>query len=124
MQRRSAPISAYQQHPSIVKGIPCGTTFSSYSKPADQLGRPAAVRAVGLANGSNPVGVVVPCHRVIGANGSLTGYGGGIERKSWLLEHEASANDEAKATSSILIFVDLWALLGTYSYADHDFCIA
>jgi O-6-methylguanine DNA methyltransferase len=49
------------------------------------------VRAVGLGDGSNPVGVVVPCHRVIGANGSLTGYGGGIERKSWLLEHEASA---------------------------------
>jgi methylated-DNA-[protein]-cysteine S-methyltransferase len=55
------------------------------------IGRPAAVRAVGLANGSNPVGVVVPCHRVIGADGSLTGYGGGIERKSWLLEHEGCA---------------------------------
>jgi methylated-DNA-[protein]-cysteine S-methyltransferase len=106
-----------------LRDIPCGTAIS-YAKLAGQIGRPAAVRAVGLANGSNPVGVVVPCHRVIGANGSLTGYGGGIERKSWLLEHEASANDEAKATSSILIFVDLWALLGTYSYADHDFCIA
>jgi len=72
-----------------LRNIPCGTTVS-YAKLAGQIGRPAAVRAVGLANGSNPVGVVVPCHRVIGANGSLTGYGGGIERKSWLLEHEAS----------------------------------
>jgi methylated-DNA-[protein]-cysteine S-methyltransferase len=73
-----------------LRDIPCGTTVS-YAKLAERIGRPAAVRAVGLANGSNPVGVVVPCHRVIGANGSLTGYGGGIERKSWLLEHEASA---------------------------------
>jgi methylated-DNA-[protein]-cysteine S-methyltransferase len=73
-----------------LRNIPCGTTVS-YAKLAEQIGRPAAVRAVGLANGSNPVGVVVPCHRVIGANGSLTGYGGGIERKSWLLEHEAGA---------------------------------
>jgi methylated-DNA-[protein]-cysteine S-methyltransferase len=46
------------------------------------------VRAVGLANGANPIGIVVPCHRVIGANGSLTGYGGGLERKRWLLDHE------------------------------------
>ena len=73
-----------------LRNIPCGTTFS-YAEVAEQIGRPAAVRAVGLANGSNPVGVVVPCHRVIGANGSLTGYGGGIARKSWLLEHEGSA---------------------------------
>ena len=73
-----------------LRKIPCGTTVS-YAKLAEQIGRPAAVRAVGLANGSNPVGVVVPCHRVIGANGSLTGYGGGIARKSWLLEHEGSA---------------------------------
>jgi methylated-DNA-[protein]-cysteine S-methyltransferase len=71
--------------------IPCGTTVS-YAELAAQIGRPAAVRAVGLANGSNPVGVVVPCHRVIGSNGSLTGYGGGIYRKSWLLKHESSAD--------------------------------
>jgi methylated-DNA-[protein]-cysteine S-methyltransferase len=71
-----------------LRNIPCGTAVS-YAKLAEQIGRPAAVRAVGLANGSNPVGVVVPCHRVIGANGSLTGYGDGIERKSWLLKHEA-----------------------------------
>jgi methylated-DNA-[protein]-cysteine S-methyltransferase len=49
------------------------------------------MRAVGLANGSNPIGVIVPCHRVIGANGTLTGYAGGVERKRWLLEHEARA---------------------------------
>lgn len=73
-----------------LRNIPCGTTVS-YAKLAEQIGRPGAVRAVGLANGSNPVGIVVPCHRVIGTNGSLTGYGGGIERKSWLLKHEASA---------------------------------
>jgi methylated-DNA-[protein]-cysteine S-methyltransferase len=70
-----------------LRKIPCGVTLS-YTKLAGQIGRPAAVRAVGLANGSNPVGIVVPCHRVIGSNGSLTGYGGGIERKRWLLEHE------------------------------------
>jgi len=70
-----------------LRTIPCGTT-TSYGKLAQQIGRPEAVRAVGLANGANPVAVVVPCHRVIGANGSLTGYGGGIERKRWLLQHE------------------------------------
>lgn len=70
-----------------LREIPCGTTVS-YGELARRIGRPAAVRAVGLANGSNPIGVVVPCHRVIGSNGSLTGYGGGIERKRWLLDHE------------------------------------
>jgi methylated-DNA-[protein]-cysteine S-methyltransferase len=70
-----------------LREIPCGTTIS-YAQLAQRIDRPAAVRAVGLANGSNPIGVVVPCHRVIGANGSLTGYGGGIERKRWLLDHE------------------------------------
>jgi methylated-DNA-[protein]-cysteine S-methyltransferase len=74
---------------SALRGITCGTT-TSYAKLAGRIGRPKAVRAVGLANGSNPVGIVVPCHRVIGANGSLTGYGGGIERKYWLLEHESA----------------------------------
>jgi methylated-DNA-[protein]-cysteine S-methyltransferase len=71
-----------------LREIPCGEPIS-YTSLAQKIGRPKAVRAVGLANGSNPVGVVVPCHRVIGANGSLTGYGGGIERKRWLLEHES-----------------------------------
>jgi methylated-DNA-[protein]-cysteine S-methyltransferase len=70
-----------------LREIPCGTT-TSYGKLAARIGRPAAVRAVGLANGANPVAVIVPCHRVIGSNGSLTGYGGGIERKRWLLDHE------------------------------------
>jgi methylated-DNA-[protein]-cysteine S-methyltransferase len=60
----------------------------SYGALAAKLGCPAAVRAVGAANGSNPISVVVPCHRVIGADGSLTGYGGGLERKRWLLRHE------------------------------------
>jgi methylated-DNA-[protein]-cysteine S-methyltransferase len=70
-----------------LREIPAGETWS-YGRLAAHIGRPAAVRAVGLANGSNPIGVVVPCHRVIGANGGLTGYGGGLERKRWLLEHE------------------------------------
>lgn len=72
-----------------LRRIPCGTT-TSYGKLAESIGRPSAVRAVGLANGANPIAVVVPCHRVIGSNGSLTGYGGGIERKRWLLDHEKS----------------------------------
>ena len=70
-----------------LRKITCGSTLS-YAKLAERIGQPTAVRAVGLANGLNPIGVVVPCHRVVGANGSLTGYGGGIERKRWLLEHE------------------------------------
>ena len=67
--------------------IPYGTTWS-YGQLAKRLGNPNASRAVGLANGQNPISILVPCHRVIGANGSLTGYGGGLERKSWLLAHE------------------------------------
>jgi len=70
-----------------LRDIPCGTTIS-YGELARRIGQPHAVRAVGTANGANPIGVVVPCHRVIGANGSLTGYGGGMERKRWLLDHE------------------------------------
>jgi len=77
-----------------LRKIPCGETWS-YGALARRIGRPAAVRAVGLANGSNPVAVVVPCHRVIGSDGSLTGYGGGLERKRWLLAHEqAGASPE------------------------------
>jgi methylated-DNA-[protein]-cysteine S-methyltransferase len=72
-----------------LRAIQCGTT-TTYAKLAHQIGRPKSCRAVGLANGSNPVGVVIPCHRVIGSNGSLTGYGGGISRKFWLLKHEGS----------------------------------
>jgi methylated-DNA-[protein]-cysteine S-methyltransferase len=70
-----------------LRNIPGGSAIS-YGKLAQRIARPNAVRAVGLANGSNPIGIVVPCHRVIGANGSLTGYGGGLDRKRWLLDHE------------------------------------
>jgi len=73
-----------------LRDIPAGKT-ESYGQLAARIGLPKAVRAVGLANGANPIGLVVPCHRVIGANGSLTGYGGGIERKRWLLNHEGAA---------------------------------
>jgi methylated-DNA-[protein]-cysteine S-methyltransferase len=67
--------------------IPYGET-TSYGKTAAAIGAPRASRAVGLANGQNPVAIIVPCHRVVGANGSLTGYGGGLDAKRWLLEHE------------------------------------
>lgn len=70
-----------------LRTIPAGQTLS-YGALAARIGAPKAMRAVGLANGANPIGLVVPCHRVIGANGTLTGYGGGMERKRWLLEHE------------------------------------
>lgn len=73
-----------------LRRIPLGETLS-YGALAQQIGRAKAVRAVGLANGANPVGIVVPCHRVIGSNGTLTGYGGGLERKRWLLKHEGCA---------------------------------
>jgi methylated-DNA-[protein]-cysteine S-methyltransferase len=69
--------------------IPFGATIS-YAELARRVGHPGAARAVGAANGRNPVAIVVPCHRVIGADGTLTGYGGGLDRKQWLLEHEAS----------------------------------
>jgi methylated-DNA-[protein]-cysteine S-methyltransferase len=71
-----------------LREIPAGET-TSYGMLAKKIGAPNAMRAVGLANGSNPIAVVVPCHRVIGSNGALTGYGGGLERKRWLLAHEA-----------------------------------
>ena len=80
-----------------LRKIPAGHTVS-YAHIAKAIGAPAAVRAVGAANGSNPVGIVLPCHRVIGSNGQLTGYGGGIERKRWLLAHE-SAQGELKVAS-------------------------
>ncbi len=73
-----------------LRTIPAGMAIS-YGTLATRISRPSACRAVGLANGSNPVSIVVPCHRVIGANNTLTGYGGGIERKQWLLEHEGVA---------------------------------
>jgi methylated-DNA-[protein]-cysteine S-methyltransferase len=67
--------------------IPYGKT-TTYGKLAQELGDPRAVRAVGLANGRNPISIIIPCHRVIGADGGLTGYGGGLPRKRWLLAHE------------------------------------
>jgi methylated-DNA-[protein]-cysteine S-methyltransferase len=71
----------------MLMDIPYGQT-RSYGEQAKRIGNPNASRAVGLANGRNPIPIVVPCHRVIGADGSLTGFGGGIERKRWLLVHE------------------------------------
>ncbi|UAJ08991.1 bifunctional transcriptional activator/DNA repair enzyme AdaA [Glacieibacterium megasporae] len=72
-----------------LRAIPAGTT-TGYGALAAVLGKPGAARAVGLANGANPIGIVVPCHRVIGANGALTGYAGGVARKEWLLRHEGA----------------------------------
>jgi methylated-DNA-[protein]-cysteine S-methyltransferase len=71
-----------------LRAIPHGET-RTYGQLAAAIGKPKAVRAAGLANGQNPVAVIVPCHRVIGANGMLTGYAGGLERKQWLLAHES-----------------------------------
>jgi methylated-DNA-[protein]-cysteine S-methyltransferase len=71
----------------VLLEIPYGATWS-YGDLARRIGNPKASRAVGLANGRNPLSILVPCHRVIGADGSLTGYGGGLQRKRWLLAHE------------------------------------
>ena len=72
-----------------LRAIPAGQT-RSYGQLAAAVGRPKAVRAAGMANGQNPVGVLTPCHRVIGADGTMTGYAGGVERKRWLLRHEGA----------------------------------
>jgi O-6-methylguanine DNA methyltransferase len=84
---------------SALQAIPFGAT-RSYSEIASALGQPQAVRAVGAANGRNPISIVVPCHRVIGANGTLTGYGGGLPRKRWLLEHEQTVLARAGRSAS------------------------
>jgi len=76
-----------------LQAIPYGDTLS-YGQLADRIGQPAASRAVGLANGRNPVGIIVPCHRVVGADGSLTGYGGGLGRKRFLLAHEQQVSGQ------------------------------
>lgn len=73
---------------SELQQIPYGTTIS-YGELARRIGQPTASRAVGLANGQNPISIIVPCHRVIGSTGKLTGYGGGLERKKLLLQHES-----------------------------------
>ena len=94
--RRVLPLRANQDGiQRALRTIPCGETCT-YSALARQIGQPSAARAIGLANGKNPLGVIVPCHRVIGANGTLTGYGGGIARKRWLLAHERSAASDAQ----------------------------
>ena len=74
-----------------LRDIPCGTTIS-YAQLAARVGSPKACRAVGITNGRNPIAIVLPCHRVIGSNGTLTGYGGGLPRKEWLLRHEGAIN--------------------------------
>jgi methylated-DNA-[protein]-cysteine S-methyltransferase len=79
-----------------LRNIPYGLTVS-YGQLADRIGQPSAPRAVGLANGKNPIGIIVPCHRVVGADGSLTGYGGGIERKQFLLAHEQRVSGQTLA---------------------------
>jgi len=82
------PGTAFQQQVwQALQTIPYGDT-TSYQQQADRLGKPAAIRAVAGANGANRVAIIVPCHRVIGKDGSLTGYGGGLQRKAWLLAHE------------------------------------
>ena len=78
-----------------LRTIPPGTT-TSYGAIANALGSAGASRAVGAANGANPIAIVVPCHRVIGSSGALTGYGGGLERKTWLLDHERRWRREAQ----------------------------
>ena len=82
--------TAFQQRVwSELRRIAWGETLS-YAQVAERIGSPKSVRAVGLANGANPIAIIVPCHRVIGSNGSLTGYGGGLDRKYWLLVHEGA----------------------------------
>jgi methylated-DNA-[protein]-cysteine S-methyltransferase len=81
-----------------LRQIPAGHPIS-YGTLANRIGKPTAMRAVGLANGANPIAIFVPCHRVIGANNSLTGYGGGLERKRWLLQHELAGDDMFNAES-------------------------
>lgn len=73
-----------------LRTIPAGRT-ATYAEQAARIGRPKAVRAIGAANGQNPVAIVLPCHRVVGANGSMTGYAGGVATKVWLLRHEGAA---------------------------------
>jgi methylated-DNA-[protein]-cysteine S-methyltransferase len=93
--------TAFQQRVwTALTTIPVGETWS-YAQLAAAIGKPKAVRAVGLANGANPIPIVVPCHRVIGADASPTGYGGGIVRKVWLLEHEKGATPSALALPSL-----------------------
>ncbi|REK06075.1 MAG: methylated-DNA--[protein]-cysteine S-methyltransferase [Planctomycetota bacterium] len=88
--------------------IPFGTTIT-YAQLAARIGQPGAARAVGHANSRNPISIIVPCHRVIGADGSLAGYAGGLDKKRWLLEHERQASSAERGTSGSqreLVFAD------------------
>ena len=87
----------------VLRTIPVGKTWS-YLDVARRVGAPEAVRAVGAANGANPVAIVVPCHRVIGSNGRLVGYGGGLDRKRWLLAHEGAPVSESAAFQQRRLF--------------------
>lgn len=84
-----------------LRTIPIGSTLS-YGQLAERIGNAKASRAVGLANSQNPIGIVVPCHRVIGANAELTGYAGGLERKKWLLRHEGVEVAESSGTGRVV----------------------
>ena len=86
-----------------LREIPYGDTWT-YAMQAVAIGKPSAARAVGAANGRNPIGIVVPCHRVIGTDGSLTGYGGGINRKRWLLDHERDVLSQRPVTAPVAAF--------------------
>jgi O-6-methylguanine DNA methyltransferase len=83
-----------------LRRIPYGRT-RSYGEIAKEIGAPAASRAVGMSNGANPIAIIVPCHRVIGSNGTLTGYGGGLDRKAWLLDHERGGAATFRETLAI-----------------------
>jgi methylated-DNA-[protein]-cysteine S-methyltransferase len=87
-----APVGTAFQHSvwALIAAIPFGET-RTYGELATELGRPSASRAVGTATGRNPISIVVPCHRVVGSTGRLTGYAGGVERKAFLLDHESAA---------------------------------
>lgn len=94
-ETRLAPLGTpFERHVwDALREIPAGST-ATYSGLAVGMGKPAAMRAVGRANGANPIAVVIPCHRVVGAGGELTGYGGGLWRKRWLLDHERRMAEE------------------------------
>ena len=82
-----------------IAAVPCGETIA-YRELALRVGRPAAVRAAAAATGRNPLSIVIPCHRIVGANGALTGYAGGLERKRWLLLHERAVPAQARMAPS------------------------
>jgi methylated-DNA-[protein]-cysteine S-methyltransferase len=92
-----------QQVWTALRAIPAGTSIT-YATLAARIERATAYRAVGLANGANPIAIVVPCHRVVGADNSLTGYGGGLERKRWLLAHEGVKLSEKKQNKRLALF--------------------